>query len=262
MIANPPDFVWPFFAAALGLIIGSFSNVCIHRIPLEQSVVHPRSRCPRCRTPITAWDNVPVLSYLFLGGRCRVCRSRISIRYPLVEALNAALYFAVACLYPPGLSALATMAFVNALLILSLIDLDHQLLPDVITKPGIAVGLAASLLEGPPTWRESALSAVAGYLMLMTVAKVWRRLRGFEALGQGDWKLVAMLGAFLGWQKLLLTVLLATTTGTIVGLSLIVVGGRSFQEKLPFGTFLGAAGILVAFVGTPLVEWYAGLLRL
>jgi leader peptidase (prepilin peptidase) / N-methyltransferase len=261
MIQAPPDFVWPAFAFALGLIFGSFSNVCIHRLPLGQSVVHPRSRCPRCQSAIAAWDNIPLLSYLFLRGRCRVCGSGISIRYPLVEAANAFLYLGVALLHPPGPYALVTMAFLNALLVLALIDLDHQLLPDVITKPGIAAGLLASLGGGPPGWRESALSAAAGYLLLMAVARLWQRLRHIEALGQGDWKLVAMLGAFLGWQKLLLTILLATTSGTIVGLVLIAFKGRTFQEKLPLGTFLGFAGILVVFAGDPAVQWYARLLR-
>jgi leader peptidase (prepilin peptidase) / N-methyltransferase len=255
-----PDAVWPLLALALGLIIGSFANVCIHRIPLRLSVVHPRSRCPRCQTPIGAADNIPVLSYLFLGGRCRVCRARISIRYPLVEALNGALYFLIARGHPPGAPAGVMMALVTGLLVLSLIDLDHQILPDVITFPGIALGLAASLLEGPPSPRESVLAAVGGYVIFMLIARTWERMRGMEALGQGDWKLAAMLGAFFGWQKLLLTVFMASLAGTLVGLVLIAIGGRNFQHRLPLGTFLGAAGILVLFLGDPVVGWYGNIL--
>lgn len=255
-----PYAAWPWLALVYGLLIGSFANVCIHRLPLRQSVVAPRSRCPRCLTMITGWDNIPVLSYVFLGGRCRVCRGPISIRYPLIEALNGFLYYQLALQNPPGLPVVVRMVFVTALLILSLIDLDHQILPDVITLPGIAAGLAASLLPGGPTPLTAALSAAGGYLAFMLVARTWQMLRGIEALGQGDWKLAAMLGAFLGWQKLLLVVFLASFAGTVVGVAVILARRGGFQHRLPLGTFLGAAGIVVLFVGDPLVDWYRRLL--
>jgi leader peptidase (prepilin peptidase)/N-methyltransferase len=243
-------------ALAFGLIVGSFANVCIHRVPLHLSVVAPRSRCPRCLTMITGWDNIPVLSWLFLAGRCRVCRSRISVRYPLVEAANGMLYFGVATVHPFGRRAVLDMVFVTVLLILSLIDLDHQQLPDVFTLPGIALGLAASLLPDPPDPLASVLAAAGGYLAFMAVARTWKALRRIDALGQGDWKLAAMLGAFLGWEKLLLTIFLASFSGTLVGLGLIAFRGRTFQHRLPFGTFLGAAGIVVLFVADSLLDWY------
>ena len=252
---------WPWLALVIGLITGSFANVCIHRIPLRQSVVSPRSRCPRCGRPIGALENVPVLSYLALGGRCRGCRAPISPRYPLVEAANGALYLGLAWLMGPTLEAAAAMVFVTALLVLSLIDYDHHLLPDVITLPGIVFGLMASLLPGPPTTVESAVAAAAGYLALFAVAKAYEKTRGIEGLGQGDWKMAAMLGAFLGWQKLLLTVFAATLGGTIVGVALMAFGGRDSRHALPLGTFLGLAGIAVVFVGQPVIDWYGGLLR-
>ena len=254
-----PEAAWPLVALTFGLVIGSFANVCIHRLPLRQSVVSPRSRCPRCGTGITAGDNVPVLSYLLLGGRCRVCRAPISIRYPLVEAGNGALYFLIAVQYGLSVHAAVAMAFATALLVLGLIDLDHQILPDAITLPGTAVFLAASLLQGPPTPLESALAAAGGYAVFMGMARAWEALRGIEALGQGDWKMAAMLGAFYGWEKLLLTVFFATFCGTVVGIAAIAFGGRTLQHKLPLGTFLSGAGIAVLLWGDSFLSQYRRL---
>jgi leader peptidase (prepilin peptidase)/N-methyltransferase len=253
--------LWPVAALALGLIVGSFANVCIHRLPLRQSVVTPRSRCPHCGAPISAWDNVPILSYALLLGRCRYCRAPIAVRYPLVEAANGLLYLGLALQFGPTLRSLVLMAFVTALLVLSLIDLDYQLLPDVITLPGIPVGLAASLLPGPPTPLSAAIGAAGGYLALALVAWIYRRTRGGEGLGRGDWKMTAMLGAFLGWDQMLLVVFIASLAGTVVGLALIALGGGNGKSRLPLGTFLGLAGIAVTFVGEPVTAWYRGLLH-
>jgi leader peptidase (prepilin peptidase) / N-methyltransferase len=251
---------WPWIALLAGLVVGSFANVCIHRLPLRQSVVTPRSRCPRCGAPVRALDNIPVLSYAVLRGRCRSCRAPISARYPAVEAANGVLYFGLARSLGPTPQAAVAMALVSALLVLALIDLDHQILPDVITLPGIAVGLAASFLPGPPTPLSSLASAVGGYLAFYAVAEAYRRTRGIEGLGQGDWKMAAMVGAFLGWEKMLLTILLATIGGTVVGLALIAFFARTGRQPLPLGTFLGFAGIAVVFAGDAIVAWYQGLL--
>jgi leader peptidase (prepilin peptidase)/N-methyltransferase len=153
------------------------------------------------------------------------------------------------------------MAFVTALLVLSLIDLDHHLLPDVITRPGIAIGLAASLLPGPPSPLAAALGAAGGYAAFWAVAAAYRRTRGIEGLGQGDWKMTAMIGAFLGWDQMLLAVFIASVAGTLVGLGLIALRRANGKYALPLGTFLGLAGIVVAFVGEPVTAWYRGLLR-
>ena len=175
-----------------------------------------------------------------------------------MELANGLLYLAVALRDGPTLRALVDMAFVTALLVLSLIDLDHQILPNVITLPGIAVGLLASVaLGGWEAGLRSALAAAAGYLAFWAIAAAYRRTRGVEGLGQGDWKLAAMLGAFLGWERMLVTILLASILGTIVGVALMVTRARSSQHPLPLGTFLGLAGIAVLFVGQPLVDWYA-----
>jgi leader peptidase (prepilin peptidase) / N-methyltransferase len=251
---------WEWSALAFGLIIGSFANVCIHRLPRRQSVGTPPSSCPRCGARIRPWDNVPVLSWLFLRGRCRGCKAPISARYPLVEAANGLAYLGLAALMGPTPRTFVMMALVTALLVLSLIDLEWQILPNAITIPGIVVGLLASLLPGPPTVLGALAAAVGGYVALMALALGWQRFRKVEALGQGDWKMTAMLGAFLGWQGMLLTVFLASVLGTVVGLGLIAFAGRTGQHKLPLGTFLGLAGIAVVFVGEPLLAWYKGLL--
>jgi leader peptidase (prepilin peptidase)/N-methyltransferase len=248
-------------ALLLGLVVGSFANVCIHRLPRRESVVSPPSRCPSCGALIRARDNVPVLSWLLLRGRCRSCRAAISPRYPAVEAANGLLWLALAVLRGPRAQTLVAMALVTALLVLSLIDLEHQLLPDAITLPGIAAGLAASFLPGSPVRPLAAfLAAAGGWLAFAAVAKAYERLRGIEGLGQGDWKMAAMLGAFLGWQPLLLTVLLASVAGTAVGLGAIALRGRDMRHALPLGTFLGAAGISTVFFGDALLAWYRGVL--
>lgn len=248
--------VWPWLALALGLITGSFANVCIHRLPAGGSIVRPASRCPACASPIRARDNVPVLSYLLLRGRCRDCGVRISPRYPLIELANGLLWMAAAAQLGPTLRALALMAFVSALLVLSVIDLEHQILPDAITLPGAALALVASLLPEPPSPLESLASAASGYLGFAAVAWVARRYYEQEALGQGDWKLAALLGAFLGWRKLLLTVFVGSAAGSVVGLAMIALGRGTRMTKVPFGTFLGLAGIAVALVGDPVIDWY------
>jgi leader peptidase (prepilin peptidase)/N-methyltransferase len=241
----------------VGLIVGSFANVCIYRIPAGKSVVSPPSRCPYCESLVRPYDNVPVLSFLLLGGRCRSCRTLISLRYPIVEATNGLLYLALAVLFGPRIQTVVAMALSTALLVLSLIDLDHHILPDVITLPGIAAGLLASFLPGTPLRPlEAAAAAIGGYLVMLVVAKGYEAVRGVEGLGQGDWKMAAMLGAFLGWQKLLLTVFLASLLGTLVGVVLIFWKGGTLQHKLPLGTFLGGAAIVSLVAGDPLVAWY------
>jgi len=252
---------WEGTSLLVGLVVGSFANVCIHRLPTGASIVSPPSRCPSCSARIRPWDNIPVLSYVLLLGRCRSCRARISPRYPLIELANGLLYWALASALGPSWHTLVLMAFVTGLLILVFIDFDHHHLPNVITRPGILVGLAASFLPGSQvTPRGAALAAAGGYLAFFAVATAYRRLRGVEGLGQGDWKLAAMLGAFLGWEPLLLTIFFAALSGTLVGLALMLLRGRTLRHALPLGTFLGLSAIVVLFVGEPLLRWYRGLL--
>ncbi len=254
--------IFPWLALALGLMVGSFANVCIHRLPRGKSVVWPASRCPACGAPIRPADNVPVLGFVALGGFCRNCRQPISLRYPAVEAVNGGLYFFIASTRGPGWPALVAMSLATTLLVLSLIDLEHHLLPDAITLPGILAGIAVSFLPGSPSPLESALAAALGYLGMALVARTAEWHYGREALGRGDWKMVAMLGAFLGGRPTLLALLLATAAGAVVGLAMIASGRGTRMTRLPLGSFLGVAGLAVLLLGERLLGWYEGLLFL
>jgi leader peptidase (prepilin peptidase)/N-methyltransferase len=269
--------VFEVYALILGLAVGSFANVCIHRLPAEfepapgrlgflhdlarqmRSVVHPPSHCPRCRKPIRWYDNVPLVSWLVLRARCRSCGLPIPARYPAVEALNGLLWLALAVLHGPRPRTAVEMAFVTALVVLVIVDFEHQLLPDAITLPGTLVALLASFLPGSPVSPlESALAATFGYLAFAGLAWVWRRLRGIEALGEGDWKMAAMLGALLGAERLMLVLLVASTAGALVGVLTVLLRRGGWQSKLPFGTFLGLAALLVVYAGGPLLSAYRG----
>ena len=263
----------------LGLVVGSFANVCIHRLTLDydpapgrlgwlrdlasqlRALFHPPSQCPRCHQAIRPWDNVPIVSWLVLRGRCRRCSLPISPRYPVVELLNALLWLGLALLLGPRAGTLAHMALASALLVLLLTDLEHYLLPDAVTIPFTWLGIGLSFLPG---WQVRPLDAIGaalgGYLTFAALAWLWRHLRGIEALGEGDWKLAAMLGAFLGWNDLLLTLMLASASGSLFGLAVIVARRGTWQSKLPFGTFIAAAAILVLFVGDSWLAWYGGVL--
>ena len=258
-LLDSPVYEWT--CLGLGLIVGSFANVCIHRVPFGLSVITPRSRCPHCNAGIRAWHNVPILGYLWLLGRCATCRAPIGVRYPAVEIANGLGWLAVAEVMGPTPRAFLAMPYFTALLVLAVIDFDHQLLPDVITIPGTLISLLASFLPGFPGPLPALLAAVAGYCGMAAVGEGWRLLRGQSGFGQGDWKMTAMLGAFLGWQAMLMTVFLATLAGTLVGVPLILFRGHSFQHKLPLGTFLGAAGIVMVLYGDALLAWYRGLMQ-
>jgi leader peptidase (prepilin peptidase) / N-methyltransferase len=248
------------YAAAVGLIVGSYLNVVIHRLPREESTVLPRSRCPTCGTVIRARDNVPLLSFLALRGRCRSCRARISWRYPLIEATTAALL--VGCLEVFGLTWQALVAALLCCLLVALaaIDLEHFLLPDVLTLPGLALGLAISWPADWIRWQEATLGALLGGGGLWLLGKAWYLLRHEEGLGLGDVKMLAMVGAFLGWQGVLVTVLLASATGAALGLGLVAAGRLELGSKLPFGVFLSAGALVALFAGPAMVAAYARLL--
>lgn len=267
--------------AALGAIIGSFLNVVIHRVPREESIAFPASHCPSCAAPIKPYDNVPVLSWLALGGRCRACRAPISPRYPAVEALTAAL-FALTFWLRSGLtlSLPFDLVFVAAVIALVFIDAEHMILPDVITLPGVLFALVARAVvpnlygvgfvgaEYPqmPPWAISLAGAVLGAIVgggfLWLVGWLWERLRGVEAMGLGDVKMMLMVGAFLGWPLTVMTIFFGVLTGSVVGVALMLRRGeRDMQMLLPFGIFLGLGALVSLLVGTPVAEWYAGQFR-
>jgi leader peptidase (prepilin peptidase)/N-methyltransferase len=244
-----------------GLVIGSFLNVCIHRLPASQSIVHPRSRCPQCGHLIRVYDNIPVLSYLLLRGRCRDCGARISLRYPVVELLSGA--FAAMALARFGLSwqALLMYALIAAFLVITFIDLDHRIIPDVITLPGIPIGLAASFGPGMISPLESLVGILAGGGSLFLVAWGYQLVTKREGMGGGDIKLLAMIGAFIGWKGVLLTIFIASLTGTLAGMALIFRRRGDMKLAVPFGPFLAVGAIAYLFMGPELMSWYLAAVR-
>ena len=274
-------------AGVFGAIIGSFLNVVVHRVPLEESIVFPNSRCPSCGKAIAFYDNIPVISYLVLGAKCRHCKEHISIRYPAVELLTAALFIVVA--WHDGLSAALPfdLIFASALLALVFIDAEHMILPNAITYPGIIFALVARVvipylgvtphfddlpslsqgaLAGMPIWVTSLFGAFVGALLgggsLWLMGWTWEKLRGIEAMGLGDVKMMFMVGAYLGWRLTILTIFVGVLTGSIIGIALMLrQRERNMQMLLPFGVFLGLGAIAALLFGVPLVEWYAGQFR-
>ena len=244
-----------FGIAALGLCLGSFLNVVIYRWPLGISVVRPRSRCPRCEQMIHAWDNIPVLSYLFLRGRCRHCGAPISLRYPLVELLGGAALVGAALVSASPAAAAVRAVFLLAMIAVFFIDLDHRLIPDEISLGGIVAGILVSPLIGVPRL-ESLIGIAVGAGGFFLIALFYRRLRGITGMGGGDIKLAGTLGAFLGWKGVLLTILLGSFAGSAVGVGMIAAGKGNGKMALPFGTFLAAAGALVILFGARFWDWY------
>jgi leader peptidase (prepilin peptidase)/N-methyltransferase len=245
-------------AVLLGLGFGSFLNVVVHRLPRGESLVRPRSRCPGCGAPVRPRDNVPLLGWLLLRGRCRDCAAPISPRYPLVEALGGGLG-ALAVLAAPDLpGALCLGGLLLTLTAVFFIDLDHQLILDVITLPGIALGLAFGTRLGTARL-DAVIGCLGGYLVLWGVQKAYRTVRGVDGLGGGDVKLAAMLGAWLGWQGVLLTFLFGSFVGAVVGMTLASRGRAGARTALPYGVFLAPAAASVALWGPTIWNWYTTL---
>jgi leader peptidase (prepilin peptidase)/N-methyltransferase len=253
-----PETVAVVILTLLGLAVGSFLNVCIHRLPRRQSLVSPPSRCPDCRYQLRWIDNIPVVSYLLLGGRCRKCRRRISIRYPIVELVTMALFVAHYWVFDWTPLLAVRLVFACAMVVLFAIDLEHQILPDAITLPGIVAGLACAVFL-PPGIVAALLGALAGGGVLFLIAEAWSRLRHVEAMGFGDVKMLAMIGAFLGLKLVILTFVLSSFLGGIVGGLLILSGRGSMASRVPFGTFLAVAALVAALGGEGIVDWYVGL---
>jgi len=246
--------------ALAGLVVGSFLNVCIHRLPRRESLLWPASHCPACSRPLAWFENIPVVSWLVLRGRCRVCRAQISMMYQAIELTTAVLFAAMYAMHGIQPLLVARVLFGCALVVLFVIDLRHRILPDLITLPGIAAGFGASLLL-PPGPVASLLGIALGGGILFALSEAYYRLRGHEGLGMGDVKMLAMIGAFLGWRLVLVTLFLASFSGSLVGLVLIASGRGSLKSQLPFGAFLAASALVSAFGGAPLLTWYLSLYR-
>ncbi len=249
---SPP--LVPVFALA-GLVVGSFLNVCIYRLPRGESVVWPGSRCTACGRQLAWFENIPVVSWLVLRGRCRTCHTRVSLVYPLVETITAVVFVGGLFVYGPSWLLAVRLLFACALIALFAIDLEHQILPNAITLPGIAAGFAASVFL-PPGWLSSLIGIAIGGGVLFGIAEAYYRIRGQEGLGMGDVKMLAMIGAFLGWPLTLLTLVFASFAGSAVGVALMASGRGTMQAALPFGTFLALGALAAALVGEPLLAWY------
>lgn len=249
----------------LGLTIGSFLNVCIYRMPIDKSVVTPRSFCPSCNTPVSAKDNIPVLSYLILGGRCRACRSAISVRYPMIEILNAALYALVYLRTGMGWHLPVYLALTSSLIVITFIDLDHQIIPDEITLAGIGIGfVAASFILPDPFdrgiaimgWKQSLIGAGVGFSLFYLVAVAGSFIFKQDAMGGGDIKFMAMAGAFLGWKGVLMTTFLGSLFGSIIGIVVMRLKGTGRKTVLPFGPFLAIAVFITLLWGHEIMVWW------
>jgi leader peptidase (prepilin peptidase)/N-methyltransferase len=251
--AEPQLFV---YAALMGLVVGSFLNVVIHRLPRGSSLVRPPSRCPYCGTRVRARDNVPVLSYLLLRGRCRVCTAPISLRYPLIELLTAVLFVACVARFGPSAEAAVAALFCALLVVLAGIDAEHYLIPDRLTLPGIAVGLAIQPLRSDGSFLDALLGALIGAGLLILVINFWYWLRKEEGMGLGDVNMLAMVGAFLGWRGMVVTLFMAAFLGGASGLTLLVLRRLKLKSRLPFGVFLAAGALIALFWGDDLLDWY------
>jgi len=270
------------FAALFGLVIGSFLNVCIVRIPEGKSIVMPASACPKCGAAIKPWDNIPVVSWLLLGGKCRGCKQPISWMYPAVELLTGGLFLGCYLAFGLTTEALKWAIFSALLVVLVFTDMRERILPNVINYSGFAAGLLLSLVtkpsDGVALWianrvfdfpppapvislADALLGAAFGSGLLWLVAELYFRLRKREGMGLGDVKMMLMAGAFLGLKRTLLTILAGSVLGTVLGLAFMLAKRKQSDYELPFGTFLGMAAVLVMFFGTPLLNWYLSLMR-
>lgn len=253
-----PELVQQLLVAGLGLAVGSFLNVCIHRVPARQSVVSPGSRCPGCGAAIAWFDNVPVVSYALLRGRCRHCGIGISARYPLVELTTMVVFLWHLALIGFQPLLVPRLILASILIVLFAVDLEHRLLHNVITLPGMVVGFAFSLVL-PPGPVDSLLGVLVGGGFLWLVGEAYYRFAGREGMGGGDVKMLAMIGAFLGWKLALLTLILSSILGAIVGVIVLARHRGGLQLELPYGTFLSVAALTASLYGDRIVSWYVGL---
>ncbi|HVG55224.1 MAG TPA: prepilin peptidase [Vicinamibacterales bacterium] len=249
------------FLGVMGLIVGSFLNVCIYRLPRRQSLNWPGSRCTSCERALSWYENIPFVSWIVLRGRCRTCGAGISVMYPLVELVTGALFVAGYAIYGWTPLLAVRLAFACAMVVLFAVDLRHHILPNVITVPGIVIGLLVSLFLPEPGWRSSLIGLIAGGGVLFAIAEAYYRFRGVEGLGMGDVKMLSMIGAFLGWELMLVTLILASFAGSIIGVGVIAMGRGGMKAALPFGTFLAVGALTAAVAGDALVDWYIGFYR-
>jgi len=253
------DFIPYIIIFVIGAVIGSFLNVCIYRVPRNLSIISPASRCPSCNMPIKPYDNIPFLSYILLGGKCRGCKAGISFRYPLVELLNAALFVCVVWRFGFAWYTVIYGVLCSALVVITFIDLDFQIIPDAITLPGILIGIVAgSLLMPDPFIRNSLLGFKASVIGLLAGGGLFYAIAVLSrgGMGGGDIKMMAMVGALMGWKSVLLTIFLGSLTGAVFGIFLMISKGKGRKTKIPFGPFLALGTVITLFYGQEIFSWY------
>jgi len=239
-------------AFGFGLIVGSFLNVCIYRLPRKEALSFPASHCPKCQTPLRFYDNIPLLSYLLLKGKCRYCQAPIAYQYPLVELLTGLLFMLTLIRFGLSWSSFFYALFLAALIVIIFIDAEHMLIPDKITLPGIGIGFSASLLSLIPlAWDQSLLGLLVGGGLLYLAAVLSK-----GGMGGGDIKLAAMMGVLLGWRKVLLAIMAGASLGSIIGIGLILTGRKTRKDYIPFGPFLAWGGMIGLFWGNQIIRWY------
>ena len=248
-------------AFIFGICIGSFLNVCIFRLPAGKSIVHPPSSCPGCNAAIRFYDNIPVLSWFILRGQCRNCHTPIVFRYVMVELLGGFMAVCVYLRFGPSVQGIIYFSFIAALLVITFIDIDYHIIPDVISLPGILLGFAAAFFIPTLNWMDSLIGLLAGGGSLYAVAWGYERITGKEGMGGGDIKLLAMMGALLGWQGVVFTIFVSSLIGTLSGLAVMLHSHKGMKLAVPFGPFLAVGGITYIFFGTRLIHWYFNLLR-
>jgi len=251
-----PYTVYAIFALVFGMVVGSFLNVCICRMPNNESVVSPPSHCPNCSYQIRWYDNIPVISYLLLRGKCRGCGSRISLQYPLVELLNGIITLLLFLRFGPTLAFAALFVFCSALVVITFIDIEHQIIPDEISLSGIVIGFVLSFFLQGHGWLNSLLGILLGGGSLLLVAYGYQWLTGNEGMGGGDIKLLAMMGAFLGWKSIPFIIFASSLVGSVVGVSIMLLQKKNSKLAIPFGPYLAFGAVLYIFYGRSLIQWY------
>ena len=254
-----PEIFVRFAFFIYGLCVGSFLNVCIFRIPESKSLVSPPSTCPSCNTAIRFYDNIPVLSYMLLRGRCRACKKSISLRYPLIELMTGLLWMLCYLKYGLTVECIIYIIFLSTLVVITFIDIDHRIIPDKISLPGIPVFFIAALFIPEIGWKNSVLGILLGGGSLLLVAEAYHLITKQEGMGGGDIKLLAMIGALIGWKGVFFTVFASSAIGTLVGVIVMIITRNNMKLAVPFGPFLAFGAGLYVFLGEAIIRWYLGI---